>query len=167
MARSPGMWMALMMSALSCLFIGLYAEDNQTSLWELSDGNPVTNSTPALNPTDTWLQNSSELLTGMDLKNWTEESLSWSDDVSSPSTPEDFTDAWDMSTQTRMMYSSSDQPGKFDYDYAFLRKWGLVVAFLLFVVGILVLFLDRLRMPQCSRLKTGRKHGKYNITTET
>ncbi|XP_038670307.1 FXYD domain containing ion transport regulator 5 isoform X2 [Scyliorhinus canicula] len=145
MARSPGMWMALMMSALSCLFIGLYAEDNQTSLWELSDGNPVTNSTPALNPTDTWLQNSSELLTGMDLKNWTEESLSWSG----------------------MMYSSSDQPGKFDYDYAFLRKWGLVVAFLLFVVGILVLFLDRLRMPQCSRLKTGRKHGKYNITTET
>ncbi|XP_072423713.1 uncharacterized protein [Chiloscyllium punctatum] len=56
-----------------------------------------------------------------------------------------------------------DQRDRFEYDYGRLRYQGLVIAFILFVVGILVLFLDRFQAPRCSRCRRRGKSGKYTI----
>ncbi|XP_041037121.1 FXYD domain containing ion transport regulator 5 isoform X1 [Carcharodon carcharias] len=116
------------------------------------------------------------------------------DEASSQSPTAVFTDTWNTSTPTAVRspdipitrrpigattttkdritakkgakYTIPDNAERFEYDYRSLRMWGLVIAFILFTVGILVLFLDRLRIPRCSGCKTGRKHGKYSISTE-
>ncbi|CAH2318241.1 FXYD domain-containing ion transport regulator 6 isoform X1 [Pelobates cultripes] len=61
-------------------------------------------------------------------------------------------------TPTRDVSKIKDDP--FFYDYQCLSHWGLVFAFILFTLGIIVLFSDRCNQCSCRR----RQKRKYNIT---